>query len=105
MFGNPTQPFTNTTLPTTGAVPGAYPTTSRYVSPEVSRSQSAYQDMLQQLNGGPPATPAPATPTGQTAVQQAQAGYADMLSRLEARQRAEAQQRAQRIYEGMMVAP
>jgi len=105
MFSTPTQPFTNTTLPTTGAVPGAYPTTSRYVSPEVSRSQSAYQAMLQQLFVGSGATPAPATPTGQTAVQQSQAGYADMLSRLEARQRAEAQQRAQRIYEGMMVAP
>ena len=107
MFGNPTQPFTNTTLPTTGAVPGAYPTTSRYVSPEVSRSQSAYQDMLQQLfvGSGTAPAPTPATPTGQTAVQQSQAGYADMLSRLEAQRRAEAQQRAQQIYEGMMVAP
>lgn len=101
MFSTPTQPLTNATLPMTGGVPGAYPRSSRFVSPEVSRSQDAYQEMLRSLSVGPSAVPTAIGPSGLTgpaAVAASQAAYADMLSRLE-------RQRFDDIYSGMMVAP
>jgi hypothetical protein len=101
MFSTPTQPLTNATLPTTGGVPGAYPRSSRFVSPEVSRSQDAYQEMLRSLNAGSPAVPTPIGPSGLTgpaAVAASQAAYADMQRRLR-------EQRFNQLYPNMMVAP
>jgi hypothetical protein len=101
MFSTPTQPQTNTTLPMTGGVPGAYPRSSRYVSPEVSSSQDAYQEMLRRLSVGSSAVPPPTGPSGLTgaaAVAASQAAYADMQRRLQ-------DQRFNQLYPGMMVAP
>jgi hypothetical protein len=101
MFSTPTQPLTNTTLPMTGGVPGAYPRSSRYVSPEVSRSQDAYQEMLRSLSAGSPAVRTPTGPSGLTgpaAVAASQAAHADMQRRLR-------EQRFNQLYPGMMVAP
>ena len=101
MFSTPTQPLTNATLPTTGGVPGAYPRSSRFVSPEVSRSQDAYQEMLRSLGAGSPAVPTPIGPSGLTgpaAVAASQAAYADMQRRLR-------EQRFNQLYPNMMVAP
>ena len=101
MFSTPTQTLTNTTLPRTGGVPGAYPRSSRFVSPEVSRSQDAYQEMLRGFGAGSPAVPTPTGPSGLTgpaAVAASQAAYADMQRRL-------GEQRFNQLYSGMMVAP